>query len=99
MTSEFADAALVKSLRDGDERVFSDLVEQWSGVMLRLALAHVANRAVAEEVVQEAWLTVLRSIDRFECRSALRTWILGIVVNTARSRARVERRSIPVPDD
>jgi RNA polymerase sigma-70 factor (ECF subfamily) len=99
MKAEVDDAALVKSLRDGDERVFSDLVQQWSGVMLRLALAHVANRAVAEEVVQEAWLTVLRSIDRFECRSALRTWVLGIVVNIARSRARVERRSIPVPDD
>jgi RNA polymerase sigma-70 factor (ECF subfamily) len=99
MTVDTDDAALVKALRDGDERVFSELVQQWSGVMLRLALAHAGNRAVAEEVVQEAWLTVLRSIDRFECRSALRTWVLGIVVNIARSRARVERRSIPVPDD
>ena len=99
MTVDTDDAALVKALRNGDERVFSELVQQWSGVMLRLALAHAGNRAVAEEVVQEAWLTVLRSIDRFECRSALRTWVLGIVVNIARSRARVERRSIPVPDD
>ena len=91
------DAALVKALRAGDEGVFCDLVGKWSGPMLRLALAHVASRAVAEEVVQEAWLTMLRTIDRFEGRSALRTWVLGIVVNIARSRARKECRSVPLP--
>ena len=67
--------------------------------MLRVALAHIANYAVAEEVVQEAWLTVLRSLDRFERRSSLRTWVLGIVVNIARARFRVERRLVPLPED
>jgi RNA polymerase sigma-70 factor (ECF subfamily) len=88
------DGALLKALRQGDERVFSELVERWSGVMLRLALSHVESRAIAEEVVQETWLTVLSSLERFERRSALRTWVLGIVVNLARSRARAERRSM-----
>jgi RNA polymerase sigma-70 factor (ECF subfamily) len=60
-------------LQSGDERVFAELVERWSGMMLRLALTHVESRAIAEEVVQDAWLAVLRSIDRFERRSALRT--------------------------
>ena len=90
------DVALVTALRSGEEQVFCQLVERWGGLMLRLALTHVANRAVAEEVVQEAWLTVLRSLDRFERRSSLRTWVLGIVVNVARSRARIERRSVPL---
>ena len=67
--------------------------------MLRLALSHVESRAVAEEVVQDAWLTVLRSLDRFERRSSLRTWVLGIVVNCARSRARRERRAVPVSSE
>jgi RNA polymerase sigma-70 factor, ECF subfamily len=80
-----------------DEEVFGGLVTGWSSTMLRLALAHVPTRAVAEEVVQEAWLVVLRDFRRFERRSAFRTWVLGIVVNIARSRARSERRSIPVP--
>lgn len=90
------DEALLRGLRDRDERVFADVVERWSGVMLRLARAHVDSRAVAEEVVQEAWLVVLRDLERFERRSALRTWVLGIVVNLARSRARAERRSLPM---
>ena len=91
------DAALLSALRDGDEAVFCELVAQWSGPMLRLALAHVATRAVAEEVVQESWLTVLRTLHRFEGRSALRTWVLGIVVNIARARGRKECRTVALP--
>ena len=90
------DDVLVRGLMDGDERVFNALVERWSGMMLRLALVHVESHAIAEEVVQDAWLTVLRSLDRFERRSSLRTWVLGIVVNCARSRARTERRAVPL---
>jgi RNA polymerase sigma-70 factor (ECF subfamily) len=93
------DDALVGALKQGEERVFTELVERWSGAMLRLALSHVDSRAIAEEVVQDAWLTVLRSLDRFERRSAFRTWVLGIVVNLARSRARTERRSTPLPPE
>jgi RNA polymerase sigma-70 factor (ECF subfamily) len=89
------DDAVLRALKEGDERVFTELVERWSGAMLRMALVHVDRRAVAEEVVQEAWLTVLRKLDRFEGRSALRTWVLGIVVNLARARARAERRWAP----
>ena len=88
------DEALLRALRDGDERVFSELVERWSRMMLRLAITHIKSRPIAEEVVQEAWLTGVRSLDRYERRSSLRTWVLGIVVNLARSRARAERRSI-----
>lgn len=94
MDIDLDDDALLQALRQGNEQVFSELVERWSGVMLRLALAHVDSRAIAEEAVQDAWLTVLRSLDRFERRSSLRTWILGIVVNVARTRRRAERRAI-----
>ena len=88
--------ALLEALLDGDERAFTELVQHWAGTMLRVALSHVDSRAVAEEVVQEAWLVVLRDLRRFERRSALRTWVLGIVVNVARSRARAERRSVAI---
>jgi RNA polymerase sigma-70 factor (ECF subfamily) len=84
------DDAVVDALKAGDETVFCDVVGRWSGIILRLALLHVGRRAVAEEVVQDTWLTVLRSIDRFERRSALRTWVFGIAINVARARARTE---------
>jgi RNA polymerase sigma-70 factor (ECF subfamily) len=90
------DDALVRALRDGDEPAFARLVDAWSPAMLRMALVHVPSRAVAEEVVQEAWLTLLRDLDRFERRSSLRTWVHGIVINLARSRGRAERRSTPL---
>jgi RNA polymerase sigma-70 factor (ECF subfamily) len=88
------DEAILRALREGDEQVFSALVDRWSRMMLRLARSRVESRAVAEEVVQDAWLTVLRSLDRYERRSTFRTWVLGIVVNLARSRARAERREV-----
>jgi RNA polymerase sigma-70 factor, ECF subfamily len=93
------DDALVNALKAGDETVFCDVVGRWSGIMLRLALLHVGRRAVAEEVVQDTWLTVLRSLERFERRSALQTWVLGIAINVARARARAERRMANFIDD
>ena len=53
------------------------------------------SRAVAEEVVQETWLGVLRGLDRFEGRSSLKTWIFRILTNTAKTRAEREGRTIP----
>ena len=85
---------LVEALRAGDERAFEQLLDAYHGSMLRLAQTYVRNRAVAEEVVQEAWLGVLHGLDRFEGRSSLRTWIFRILINRAISRGQRERRSI-----
>ena len=83
------------ALRAGDEQAFMRLVELYGPSMLRLARMFVRSQAVAEEVVQEAWLGVLRGIDRFEGRSSLRTWIFRIVANTAKTRGEREGRSVP----
>jgi len=90
-----ADAVRLAMLRTGDERAFTELVDEFSPRMLRLARVYLATGASAEDAVQEAWIVVLRSLDRFEQRSSLSTWILGIVVNVARARARHESRSRP----
>ena len=89
------EADLVARLRGGDERAFEALVDRHYATMLAVARGYVRTRAIAEEVVQEAWLGVLNGIDRFEGRSSLRTWIMRIVVNIAISRGEREARSVP----
>lgn len=83
------------ALRAGDEAAFRTLIQLYHGPMLRLALSYVGDRGAAEDVVQETWLACLRSLDRFEGRSSLKTWIFGIVINLARSRRRKESRILP----
>jgi RNA polymerase sigma-70 factor, ECF subfamily len=89
------EALLIQRLRDGDERAFDDAVERFYPAMIAIARSYVRTRAVAEEVVQEAWLGVLRGLDRFEGRSSLKVWVLRIVANIARVRAVREARSLP----
>jgi RNA polymerase sigma-70 factor (ECF subfamily) len=89
------DQELVAALKRGDDAVFAALVDAWSPGLMRVARMHVRDRQVAEEVVQETWIAVLRGIDRFEGRSSLRTWVYRIAMNTAKTRAQREARSIP----
>lgn len=89
------EAVLLARLRAGDEAAFAQIVAAWGPGMLRLARAHVATPVVAEEVVQESWVGILRGLDRFEGRSSLRTWAFRIVSNTAKTRGVKEARSTP----
>ena len=93
--SRTEDAELVEALRAGDEAAFTALVDELSPALMRMALAHVPSRAIAEEVVQDTWLGVINGIDRFEGRSALRTWIFQILLNKARTRGKREKRTLP----
>lgn len=103
-TAVSADLAIVHALRAGDEAAFVELVQRYGAQMVRVAMLYVPTRAVAEEVVQDAWLGVFQGIERFEGRSSLKTWIFRIVTNIAKSRGERERRSVPLsafgdPDD
>ncbi len=75
--------------------MFSALVDEHGPAMLRVARMYVSSRAVADEVVQEAWLGVIGGIDRFEGRASLKTWIFRIVTNIAKTRGEREGRSVP----
>jgi RNA polymerase sigma-70 factor (ECF subfamily) len=88
------DAELLAALRAGDEAAFAELVTAWSPSMLRIARSFVGTWQAAEDVVQDTWLGVVRGLGAFEGRSALRTWVLSILANRARSRAARDRRLV-----
>jgi RNA polymerase sigma-70 factor (ECF subfamily) len=89
------DERLVAALLAGDERAFAALVDVHSPAMLRVAMTYVPSRAVAEEVVQETWIAVMRGLESFEGRSSLKTWIFRILTNAALRGGSRERRSVP----
>lgn len=89
------DADLIAGLRAGDERAFAELIDRYGTSLLRMAIAYVGSRAVAEEVVQETLLGVVTSIGRFEGRASLKTWLFRILHNTAITRGSREARSVP----
>ncbi len=85
---------LVEALRTGEQSAFEKLVDVYGASMLRVATAYVRTHTVAEEVVQDTWVQILRSIDGFEGRSSLRTWMFVILGNCARKRAEREGRYV-----
>jgi RNA polymerase sigma-70 factor, ECF subfamily len=93
------EADLVARLQDGDEAAFVALVRQYQSTLVRFAESMVGSRAVAEEVVQDTWLAVVRGVDRFESRSSLKTWLFRILANRARTAGGRERRTEPKRDD
>lgn len=90
------DIEQLSRLRNGDEEAFVLLVGRYQQAMLRLARSMVSSDAVAEEVVQDTWLGVVRGIDQFEGRSSFRTWLYRILVNRARSAGSREHPNVPI---
>ena len=91
-----SDVELLARLRDGDEQAFVILVGRYQGSLLRVARTFVPSDAVAEEVVQDTWMGVVRGVDRFEGRSSFKTWLFRILVNRARTSGVREHRHLPL---
>ena len=93
-TAQLSDAELVEQILAGSEDAFTLLVQRYYAPMVRLARSIVHNRESAEEVVQDAWVGVLKGLAKFEGRSAVKTWLFRIVVNRSITRRKKEGRSI-----
>src|SRR5262245_13233030 len=89
------DRTVIEALRQGDEGAFARLVDDHHASLSRVARLYIANRAVADEVVQDTWVGVIQGIWAFEGRSSLKTWIFRILINRAKTRAAREGRVVP----
>ncbi len=85
---------LVQMLAAGDRAAFEQLYRKHNASLVRVATGVVRSRATAEEVAQETWIAVLKSISGFEGRSSLASWIFSILINKARSRAKRDGRIV-----
>jgi RNA polymerase sigma-70 factor (ECF subfamily) len=90
------DRALVSAILGGDRAALGRLVAREHSWLVRLARAVVRDDALADEVVQDAWIAVIRALGSFEGRSSLRTWMATIVLNRAKTAAVKRARTVPV---
>ncbi len=90
------DLAALQAISEGNEAGFLSLVERYQPGLVRLARRWSREQADAEELLQDTWLVMLQSIDRFERRSSLRTWLCGILVNLGREKLRKGARLVPM---
>jgi len=94
-----ADRALVARIQGGDVAALSALVDALHRPLLRIAETYVGRGATAEDVVQEAWASVVDHIGEFEGRSSVKTWIVRIVVNKAKTRKTRDKRFVSQDDE
>ena len=91
------EAELVARLRAGDDDAYATLVKQQAGRMLAVARRMLGSEEDAQDVVQEAFLSAFKAIDRFEGTSRLSTWLHRIVVNAALMKIRASKRRPETP--
>jgi len=86
MSAEFDEARLVRRLRRRDEHAFTWLVRTYQDRVFALVFRMLGDRAEAEDVAQEVFVTVFKRIDQFRGDSQLSTWIYRIATNHTRNR-------------
>jgi RNA polymerase sigma-70 factor (ECF subfamily) len=83
---------LLSQLRAREEEAFETVVLHYQDTLIRMAMRYVANRATAEDIVQETWIAVMNGLSRFEGRSSLYAWICAILIHKAKDRGIREKR-------
>ncbi|MDQ3301107.1 MAG: sigma-70 family RNA polymerase sigma factor [Myxococcota bacterium] len=77
---------LLRRLRDRDERAFRELLEAHRDRVYNITYRMLGNRAEAEDVAQEVFITVFKTIDQFREESKFSTWLYRVTVNHCKNR-------------
>lgn len=88
-----SEKTLINRLIKGEQSAFVQVVSDYNNLMVSVARA-IVGEAFADEVVQDAWISAIKALPKFEGRSSLKTWLLHIVSNAAKTRVRRENRSL-----
>src|SRR6188768_3267755 len=78
--------ALVRRLRDRDERAFRELLDQHRDRVFNITYRMLGNRSEAEDIAQEVFITVFKTIDTFREESKFSTWLYRVAVNHCKNR-------------
>ena len=92
--TEYDHLAFLERLRNGDGAAFCSLIRRFNGSLVGLATAITGSRSLAEEVVQDSWISAMAGIQGFEGRASIASWLFRIVINRARSLVVREARMI-----
>ena len=98
-TAELDELACLEAMRRGDPACLGSFFEAWGDRLYRLALRLTGDPATAEDVVQEAFLKLMRSADRIEGRSGLATWLYRVAYNASLDRLRERKALLQLPED
>ncbi|MCS6827297.1 MAG: sigma-70 family RNA polymerase sigma factor [Caldilinea sp.] len=88
LLDEAYEQRLLERIRAGDKTACAECIDLHSAGVYRLALRMVGDPHEAEDIVQETFLNAFRTIDSFEGRSSLSTWLYRITYNAALMRLR-----------
>jgi RNA polymerase sigma-70 factor (ECF subfamily) len=77
---------LLRRLRERDERAFKELVDEHRDKVFNLTYRMLGNRAEAEDVAQEVFISVFKTIDTFREESKFSTWLYRVTVNHCKNR-------------
>jgi RNA polymerase sigma-70 factor (ECF subfamily) len=89
--ASLADAELVIGVREGNEDHFNELYQRYFQRVYNFTFLRVRNHADTEEIVQETFTAVFRSMDAFRGQSSLLSWMYGIAKNTVNNQIRRSR--------
>jgi len=78
--------SLLRRLRDHDERAFRELIEAHRDRVYNITFRMLGNRAEAEDIAQEVFITVFKTIDTFREESKFSTWLYRVAVNHCKNR-------------
>lgn len=91
-----SDFELVRRTKDGYQDAFSIIVERYQKPLHSLSMRYVRDAHLAEDIVQESFMKAYEKLSSFQFRSAFKSWLYRIVINTAKNSLRSKKPTVDI---